>query len=369
MGQTHSAFDFWIFRDLSAEEKAALIETLEKMKFSRIVVAANHLMNWKKFAEDPELKRFLDSNQLFLSFLPQTDELGPFLKPQEILSELQGISASYPILVSHFHRGNESSFYQTLRKEDYLLELQTKKKGLWKFLRVLDQSGFHLLLLAIESLLAFFLEGGSQRLVKFTRHVTDFASHSYRTTRNALKKVIWYWGLHKVWIWIRFHVANFFKYKVFGFIKYIWGKYLYGTFLSPLVFKTWGFFRYRLWGLIGYRVWNFLQFQVWGFLKYRVWGFFRYRIGGLIKYRIWNFIRYKIGGFFQYKVWGFLKGPAWILFRYKVWGFLRGPAWVVVRYRIPELILLILYPFRKIYWFSSYQFKKRILFRIKRNET
>lgn len=196
-------FDFFIFRDLSVNEISQLKSIVQNDPQSRIIVAANHLMNWKSFLHHSDILAFLESGQLYVSFLPQVDILGPFLKPQEVLIELDSLGDKFPLFIPHFVGPQRPTFYHLLTKESYVENLKRNRNGFWKVIRLLDRSGFHLLLWSFESLLGFFADGRIRQLVLFVQKLLYFI-------------------FHKFWIFFRYRLFSFSLFILYPLRKIYW---------------------------------------------------------------------------------------------------------------------------------------------------
>lgn len=228
------AFDLWIFRNLTLGEKKTLLSCMDNNSRTRLVIAVNHLMDWKDFCYSTELLSFVQKNRVLLSFLPQTNDLGPFLKPQEILLELERLEKNFPILVPHFYEQKENSFYQTLTPEGYILELKHRRAMLSRTLRWLDRTGFHLVILSIESLLSYLLERRPEKLSLATKYLYNFVVNTVGKIIRAgiyiFKILFWYRCLFRILIFVRYRlpvVLLFFLYpirKIYWFCSFQYKK-------------------------------------------------------------------------------------------------------------------------------------------------
>lgn len=107
---------------------------------------------------------------------------------------------------------------------------------------------------------------------------------------------------------------------------------------------------------LGWVVFHFFRYSVFHFFRYKIPHYFRISVLHFLRFRLLHFIRIWILQPLRYRIVPQVKGN---LIR---WGVC---LMVVFRYRAPHLLRtvmnFVLYPLYKIYWFSNYQFKKRVL--------
>lgn len=122
--------------------------------------------------------------------------------------------------------------------------------------------------------------------------------------------------------------------------------------LLDLVWYSWGYFFY--YDLMKPAL-DFLRLRIWNFIRYRFGHFLYYSVGHFLYYRVGYYIYFVLirgaGDFLKYRV------RHWILmFLYRSYGAVYDAAMFL--HRFSKNVLL--YPVRKIYWFASFQYDKRL---------
>ncbi len=168
------ALDLWVFKDLSEDEVLHLSDLLLRSSDSRMIVGANHLMSWRDLAMAPWAQELEKTGQAFLSFLPSQGQHDPFLRPQEVLWELEKGSLPLPILLHDFPI-SKSGFYNSLSKEVYAQELLAKNPLLISFLKTLNRLDLTSQVLSIQSLISFYLDSRFYKLVHAARYMLDLS--------------------------------------------------------------------------------------------------------------------------------------------------------------------------------------------------
>ena len=302
--------------------------------------------------------------------------------------------------------GSEESFNQALKDAGYTLSY---KKDLWVF-HVLKLNLFSLIKKSFTQGLGLFKNRykSEQNIQKLQNLKQDWAFlidnlSFYPFVYSLFFKLGYFWGLaslmkEKFIFRIFYFVFLIIKSRLFFLKEYVF------PLASSLFLRVWGLLRYGLgwiYGDIFLRVWGLLRYglgwiygdiflRVWGLLRYglgwfygdiflRVWGLLRYGLGwiyGDIFLRVWGLLRYGLGwiyGDIFLRVWGLLRyGLGWFYgdIFLRVWGLLRyGLGWFYGH------VLVFLWhhsPPMKIYYFSKYQYYKRIksfLHKIKKKDT
>ncbi len=337
--------DLWIFRKLDQQELSAVVEILQAFPNYRLIFAANHLSDWREMIEAPVLKSLFGTKRAFISFLPSSHEMDPFLKPQEVLWQLKDIPSDIPILIQDFPQ-SQSGFFQTLKKDDISQDLKAKNPSLVRAFRVLDRAGLGQFILFLEAFLSFLVSYRVMRLFQAVGYFFQVSPWFHKL--NQAWVLIWHrafvpvlTSVRKGLLFVWYH--SFFKIYDwswnFGVRKY--GVFLWHRFLWPVTSFIW----YKLlpWPLLWHRIlWPTFSF-IWHQLIYHPLDF------------LWNAVIRRYSILFWHRV----MKPFASFVRYKV----LLKIWIFLRYRMVEILIFLAYPLRKIYWFASYQYDKRIRFR------
>jgi hypothetical protein len=275
--------DLWVFQTLELEERISISQTLADNPEYRLVVAVNHLSEWQALLDCPHLKPFFSERRAFLSFLKSQHDMDPFLKPQEVLWELQKIPADVPILIQDFPQ-SQPSFFQTLKKEDVAHELKSRHPLTLQIFKLLDKAGLGNFILFIEAFFGFLVSYRLMRLfqaigyfiqvdpwihkmksawvVIWHRTTVKFLSYAwYRVTWKALN-ILWFQGIQKpvIFIWYRL---------IYKPVDWTWN----------ILLKKFGirFWYHALWPAIDF-VWNQICMQSWYKIFWPVLNFLWYRV-------------------------------------------------------------------------------------------
>lgn len=177
------------------------------------------------------------------------------------------------------------------------------------------------------------------------------------------------------------HILLMFGFKSFGVFvdSYYFVTRCKDKFLDKVVYPIWDFLIYKFGHFLYYKIGYFLYFKIGHFLYYKIGYFLYYKVGHFLYYKIGHFLLYKIGHFLYYKIGYFLyyrifsfivvdiiylnlidvyyfTRHIFLMSLFKSYGMFYDSATFL--YRISKLYLL--YPFRKAYWFFSFQYNKRI---------
>jgi hypothetical protein len=216
--------DLWVFQTLDNEKQLQIAQIINEYPSYRIVIAANHLSNWRTLLDSPILKQFFISNHAYVSFLPSQNELDPFLTPQEVLWQLKDLPPEVPVLIQDFPKSHPS-FFQSLKSEDLSLHLKKTNPFMLRTLQLLDKAGLENIILFIESLLNFLVSSRKNRLFKAIGHLFDLAP--WRRKLNMIRVYIWDRALRPgaISIWFKFLLPVLYPIrKLYWFTEYQYKK-------------------------------------------------------------------------------------------------------------------------------------------------
>jgi hypothetical protein len=310
-----SILDLWVFQALEFEQRVFLAQLLEDNLEYRLVVAVNHLSEWKALVECEYLKKFFLQRRAFLSFLRPNHEMDPFLKPQEVLWQLKELPSEIPVLIQDFPQ-SQPSFFQTLKKEDIAQEMKSNHPWTLQFFKLLDRAGLGNFVLFVEAFLGFLVSYRLLRLFQAAGHFfeVDPWLHKLKQTwvivwhRTTLKflnyawyrvmwkalNVIWFQGIQKPIIFIWYQLI----YKPMDWTWNVLVKNIGLLFWHKVLRPTFSFVWYKLaWPTVDL-FWNRICVQGWYKAVWPVLNFFWYKV--IVQF--WHRVVLNVVNFFWYKV-------------------------------------------------------------------
>lgn len=371
-----SQFDLWVFRNLTSAERADLIHTINNKAGFRAIFAIHHLMEWQEIIDDFNLRGLFFQKKAFISFLPPSDPLDPFMKPQEVLNILEFLPKEIPILIPNFIHSNQNEFYRTLKRESYSAELKVQRPVLIKTAGTFKGPSSQSFLLALEALAGFLWDGKIHRLNLALKYLVSFCVY-WLTIENI-------WPLLKTAILFIYRSPG----KICGFVfRFIFQLSISQStrLIHKIKFKTKKLYWYLKFQVSKEGRYHLRQ-HAYIFLKYRIPSFFRHILSplkDLFKLGIPHFFRHKVLRFFRHSIPHFFRSSyntvvnyfmydlAWYRFfnfRHYIHGFLRFRLVSIFHQRVVHPLCwlgrVLSYPFKKIYWFLKYQYETRIQVRI-----
>ncbi len=171
--------------------------------------------------------------------------------------------------------------------------------------------------------------------------------------KHWLNLHLWKYSPVRLKHWLNLHLWKYSPVRLWHFAKlHLWK-------VSPMRF--WHFGKPHFWKLNPMRLWHFLKLHFWKVSPMRLWHFVKPHFWKLSPLRLWHFLKlhlWKVGPLRLYHLYHFVR-PFYFHLKnafYRLYYQFR-----LVPYRGVLMLYRASYPFRKIYYFSSYQYEKRVL--------